>query len=333
MKIAFFEIEGWEKEYLEEKLKGHKLVFFNGELTKELVNNVKDVEVISVFIYSKINKNILEELKNLKAVVTRSTGFDHIDVKECNKRKIAVLNVPYYGENTVAEHTFALILALSRKIHKSYERTTRGNFSLEGLRGFDLKDKTIGIIGLGHIGKHVARIAKGFEMKILAYDLNKDLSFAKKTGVKYVDFEYLLKNSDIITLHCPYNKKTYHLINKKNIKLVKKGAYIINTARGGNVETRALVSSLARGDLGGAALDVLEEESIIKEEIQLLSKNFPKENLQNLLENHLLLTFDNVIITPHNAFNSKEALERILEVTVENIKNVISKKKSGNFVK
>ena len=138
---------------------------------------------------------------------------------------------------------------------------------------------------------------------------------------------YLLKNSDIITLHCPYNKKTYHLINNKNIKLIKKGAYLINTARGSLIETKALVKSLAKKNLGGAALDVLEEESLIKEEIQLLSKNFLKENLQNLLQNHLLLTFDNVIITPHNAFNSKEALQRILDVTIENIKCISEKNK------
>jgi len=333
MKIAFFEIEDWEKDYLKEKLKNYNLVFFKEILNEKMTELVKDVDILSIFIYSKINKNIFDGFTKLKAIVTRSTGFDHIDTKECSKRKISVLNVPYYGENTVAEHTFALILALSRKIHKSYERTVRGNFSLEGLRGFDLKGKTIGIIGLGHIGKHVARISNGFEMNILAYDVNRDINFAKKFKIRYVDFNTLLKNSDIITLHCPYNKSTHHLLNNKNIKFVKKGALIINTARGGNIETKALVSALAKGHLGGAALDVLEEESIIKEEIQLLSKNFPKENLQNLIENHLLLTFDNVIITPHNAFNSKEALTRILDTTIENIKSVISKRKFQNVVK
>ncbi len=332
-KIAFFEVEEWEKDYLKEKLKKHNLIFFNDIIDINKAESVKDVDILSIFIYSKINPKIINEFKKLKAIATRSTGFDHIDIKECKKRKILVLNVPYYGENTVAEHTFALILALSRKIHKSYERTTRGNFSLENLRGFDLKGKTIGIIGLGHIGRHVARISNGFEMNILAFDVNKDKKFAKKFKIKYVDLNVLLKNSDVITLHCPYNKKTHHIINSKNINLVKKGAYIINTARGGNIETRALVKALAKAHLGGAALDVLEEESIIKEEIQLLSKNFPKENLQNLLENHLLLTFDNVIITPHNAFNSKEALQRILDTTIENIKSVISGKKCENLVK
>ncbi|MCK5321443.1 hydroxyacid dehydrogenase [Candidatus Pacearchaeota archaeon] len=333
MKIGFFEIEDWEKEYLKSKLKNHNLVFFKDVLNNKNVGSVLDVDAVSVFIYSKVDKEILKKFKKLKAVITRSTGFDHIDIKECKKRKISVMNVPYYGENTVAEHTFALILSLSRKIHKSYERTVRGNFSLEGLRGFDLKGKTLGIVGLGHIGKHVARIAKGFYMNILVYDLHRDKKAEKKLGLKFVSLENLLKNSDVISLHCPYNKKTHHLINNKNIKLIKKDAYIINTARGGLIETKALVKTLVKGNLGGVALDVLEEESLIKEEIQLLSKNFPKENLQGLLENHLLLTFDNVIITPHNAFNSQEALQRILDVSIENIQGISGKIKCKNIVK
>ena len=332
MKIAFFEIEDWEEDYLKNKLRRHKLVFFKDSIDEKTAEGIKDFDTVCIFIYSKIDKKILKKFRNLKAVITRSTGFDHIDIVECRKRKILVSNVPYYGENTVAEHTFALILDLSRKIHKSYERTTRGNFSLDGLRGFDLKGKVLGIIGLGHIGKHVARIARGFEMEILSYSLTKDYKFAKEYNVDYVSLNNLLKNSDIVTIHCPYNKQTRYLLNSRNIKLMKKGAYLINTARGGIVDTRALVKSLAEGNLGGAGLDVLEEESLIKEEIQLLSKNFPKENLQNLLENHLLLTFDNVIITPHNAFNSKEALQRILDTTIKNIE-CISKGKCENIVK
>lgn len=331
MKIAFFEIEEWERDYLKSRLKKHNLIFSKDVLDENKIKSIKDVDILSVFIYSKINKKILDKFENLKAIVTRSTGFDHIDIKACKKKNILVANVPYYGENTVAEHTFALILALSRKIHKSYERTIRGNFSLEGLRGFDLKEKTIGIIGLGHIGQHVARIAKGFEMKILVYDVHKNKKLEKNLKFKYTSLNNLLKNSDIITFHCPYNKKTHHLLNNKSIKLVKKRAYIINTARGGLIDTHALVKALAKGDLGGAALDVLEEESLIKEEIQLLSKNFPKENLKNLLENHLLLTFDNTIITPHNAFNSQEALQRILNTTINNI-NCIKRGKCKNLV-
>lgn len=333
MKISFFEIEKAEEEYLKENLKGHDLFFSGDELTDEKAKLMSDTDILSVFIYSKVNKKILSKFKNLKAIVTRSTGFDHIDLKETKKMKIPVLNVPSYGENTVAEHTFALILALSRKIHKSYERTIRGDFSLDGLVGFDLKGKTIGIIGIGNIGKNVARIANGFEMKVLAYSPKRERGLAKKLNFRYTTLENLLKQSDIVTLHCPHNKETHHLINKKTISLMKNSAYLINTARGGNVDTEALVMALAKKSLGGAALDVLEEESLIKEEVQMLSKNFSKENLKNLVENHMLLTFDNVIITPHNAFNSKEALQRIVDTTLENIINVIKKKKLKNQIK
>ncbi len=332
MKIVFFEVEDWEENYLKEKFKGSRLIFSRDILDEKNASIAENAEIISVFIYSKINTNTLDKLKKLKAIATRSTGFDHININECKKRKISVFNVPFYGENTVAEHTFALILDLSRKIHNSYERTTRGNFSLEGLRGFDLKGKTLGILGLGHIGIHVARIAKGFEMNVLAYDIRKNLKLAKKYGFKYSGFETLLKNSDIITVHCPYNKFTHHLLNKNNIHLIKKGAYLINTSRGGIIETKALVNALVKGNLAGVGLDVLEEESLIKEEVQLLSKNFNKKNLENLLHNHLLLTFSNVIITPHNAFNSKEALIRIADTTIENIKSAILNKKNKNLI-
>lgn len=333
MKIAFFETEEWEEIYLRGRLGGHELLFFEDELDFNLSKSVSDVDVISVFIYSELSSKVLGNFKKLRAIVTRSTGFDHIDMK-CVKRKgIKILNVPSYGENTVAEHTFALILALSRKIHTSYGRTIRGNFSLEGLQGFDLKGKTIGIIGLGNIGRHVARIAHGFEMNILVSTPRRDVAFGKRFGLKYVNLDKVLKNSDIISLHCPLNKKTKHLINEKNFKMIKEGAFLINTSRGGLIETRALVRTLVDKKIGGAALDVLEEESLIREEAQLLSKNFPKDHLENLIENHLLLTFDNVIITPHNAFNSKEAIERILDTSVENIQELFKGGKLSNIVK
>ena len=326
-KIAFFEIEEWEKPYLKEKLKGHKLYFFDDVLNENNVNKAKDLDIISIFIYSKINKKILDKLKKLKLISTRSTGFDHIDLKECKKRKIIVSNVPQYGENTVAEHTFALILNLTRKIHKAWERTRRLDFSQTGLRGVDLRGKTLGVVGSGSIGEHVIRMANGFEMKVIAFDVFKNKKLAKKLNFKYVGFDYLLKNSDIITLHCPYNKHTHHLINKKNINIIKKGALLINTARGALVETDALVNALDKGILGGAGLDVLEEECYIKEDHQVMSKNFPKKcDMKTIIENHILAKKDNVIVTPHNAFNSIEALQRILDTTLENIKGCLKGK-------
>ena len=218
--IAFFEIEEWEKPYLKEKLKGCNILFFNDTINKTNIDKIKDIDIVSIFIYSKLDKVILNKLKNLKLIITRSTGFDHIDLKECKKRKIVVCNVPNYGENTVAEHTFALILSLTRKIHKAWERTRRLNFSQEGLRGTDLRGKILGVIGAGSIGQHVIRMANGFEMNVIAFDVFKNKKLEKKFNFKYVDFDNLLKNSDIITMHCPYNKHTHHIINKNNIKKI-----------------------------------------------------------------------------------------------------------------
>ncbi len=333
MRISFFEeIEDWEKEYFKKELKDFELQFFDEHLEADNVNLAKESSIISVFTDSQINQNVLSQLNNLKMIATRATGFDNIDIAKAQKNGVVVCNVPIYGENTVAEHTFGLILNLSRKIYQSIQRVREKGFIPESLKGFDLKGKTLGIIGTGHIGSHVARIARGFEMNVLAFDVNQDKKLAKKLNFKYVSLEELFKNSDIITLHVPYNKNTHHLINSGNINLIKRGTYLINTARGGIVETDALVSALDNGILAGAGLDVLEQEHDIKEERQLLSKKFTEKiDFKTLLENHVLMERDNVIITPHNAFNSKEALERILETTVENIKGFI-KGKTVNVV-
>ncbi len=333
MKIAFFEIEDWQKNYLREKLSKDDLSFFAEPLSSDNINSASGCPIVSPFIYSQINNDTLQKLPDLKMIATRSTGFDHIDIQSAKENKITVCYVPFYGENTVAEHTFALILALSRKLIDSIERARKGDFTLDGLRGFDLKNKTLGIVGMGHIGLHVARIAKGFEMKVLAYDPKEDRRLSKKVGFEYTIFENLLAKSDIITLHTPDNKDTHHLINSRNINMIKKGAYLINTARGGLVETQALLKALSDGILAGAGIDVLEEECFVKEETQLLSREFPKTcDLKTALQNHILLQQKNVIITPHNAFNSQEALMRILNTTVENITGFIAGKPQ-NIVK
>ena len=275
-KIAFFEVEDWQKDYLKNRFADAELSFFTEPLSQDNASSVADCEIISMFIYSKIDKDVLQKLPRLKMIATRSTGFDHIDIKIAKEKGVVICNVPFYGENTVAEHTFALILALSRKLFDSVERAKRGDFSIDGLRCFDLKDKTLCVIGLGHIGLHVARIAKGFEMNVLAFDPKEDKKIAKKIGFDYSDLDSLLAESDIITLHAPYNEKTKHLINLGNIGKIKKGACLVNTARGGLVETEALLKALSDGTLSGVGLDVLEEECFIKEEAQLLSKEFPK---------------------------------------------------------
>ena len=322
--ITFLELEKWEGKYLQDKLSKFKnlsLSFFSTPLNNSILGKIKNTNILAIFIYSQIDKKVLSQLPNLKFITTMSTGFDQIDLKACQEKNIKVSNVPFYGENTVAEHTFALILALSRKLPVSLEKAKKYDFTLDNLRGFDLKGKTLGIIGLGHIGEHVARMAEGFEMKVIVYDPKKNLKLAKKFGVKYVTLDYLLSHSDIISLLAPYNKNTHHLINKNNIKLIKKGAYLINTARGGLVETQSLIIALNKKILAGAGLDVLEEECFIKEEKELLAKPFQKKiDLKTILQDHLLIQDQRVVVTPHNAFNSEEALRRILDTTVENIR-------------
>jgi D-lactate dehydrogenase len=320
MTILFFEVTPAERDYL----KKSPLAKYSLKLYEEKIQDVdpsflQKADILSMFIASELNREIIERTPHLKFVATRSTGYDHIDVETCKKRKILVANVPFYGENTVAEHTFALILALSRKVHEASLRTIRGNFSFEGLQGFDLQGKTLGIIGTGHIGLHAIRIAKGFGMKVIAYDVIKNTFMAETLGFEYVLFETLLAGSDIISLHAPENKHTHHMINKKNVHKIKHGAILINTARGGLVETEALTLALDQGILSGAGLDVLEGEGLIKEERQILTQQISIDRLKTLVQNHILLNRENVVITPHIAFNSKEAFLRILDTTTANI--------------
>lgn len=320
IKVAFFSIPTKEKNYLNKKFdkKKYELYFFKDGLNSG--NSIlKEIDVLSVFIYDKVDKSIIDQAKKLKLIATRSTGFNHIDIEYAKKNKVSVCNVPYYGENTVAEHTFALILALSRNLHKAYIRSQQSIFTLEGLRGFDLRGKTIGVIGAGSIGVHVMKIAKGFGMKVLAYDIRKNHILEELLDFKYVDLDELLSSSDIITLHCPYNEQTHHMINMNNIHKVKKGALFINTARSGIIEPAALYYAIDKGIFGGAGLDVFEGEELLKEENQMLTKNVPIQNVEALLKRNLLLRRENVIITPHMAFDSHEAIERILDTTYENI--------------
>ncbi|MEM3074598.1 MAG: NAD(P)-dependent oxidoreductase [Candidatus Pacearchaeota archaeon] len=322
MKIGIFEISGWKREYLKKNLKRHKLIFINNELNLNNLYKVKNVDGIVIFIYSNVNKEILNNLPKLKFIATMSTGVDHIDINFCRERKIMVFNVPSYGENTVAEHTFGLILSLSKKIPQSVFRTKSDNFSLKGLEGFDLKNKVLGVVGVGNIGQHVIKIANGFGMKVIANSKSVDKKLAKKLSFKFVSFDYLLKNSDIITLHLPLTAQTKHIINMDNIKLIKKGTYIINTARGGLIDTKALIYGLNNGIISGAGLDVLENEDDLKEEAQMLRDKFiSTENMKTFLRNHRLLKEKNVIITPHSAFYTREAEIRILDTIISNIKS------------
>jgi len=326
VKIAFFELEGWEKNILKKQLANHKLLFFNEPLNEKNILQIKDAQIIGIFIYSKITKKELDILKNLKMIATFSTGFDHIDMAECTKRKIVVCNVPSYGSHTVAEHTLALMLGVAKKIIPSVDRTRAGNFSLEGLRTIDIYGKTLGLIGFGKIGSHVAKVCRSLGMNVIVYDPYADENLVDLLDCKKVSLEYLLKHSDIISLHAPLTPQTHHIINKDTIKQMKNGVILINTARGALVDTKALLDAILSKKIAGAGLDVLEEENAIREEKELLSLDYPKKHdLHTVVITHMLREHQNVIITPHNAFNSVEALERIVYTSAENILEYLKK--------
>ncbi len=322
MKLIYFYNEEWEKEYITAGVSGWEIVFLDGSIQKHEEYYDEEADALAVFVNSKIGAEEMDRFPKLRFIAARSTGFDHIDLREAEKRGIKVSNVPTYGENTVAEFAFALLLALSRKIYTAYKNIEiNHSFSTQGLTGFDLKGKTLGIVGTGHIGLNMIRMAKGFDMKVLAFDVSPKLDEAKALGFEYVSFEDILSRSDIISLHAPYNEHTHHMINKENVEKIKRGAWLINTARGGLVETDALVYALEKGIIAGAGLDVLEEEKNTSDETALLLGEHPlEEELKLVLANHYLIWHKNVIITPHNAFNTREAIMRILDVSVTNLK-------------
>ncbi len=325
MEIVFFEVEDWEKELIEKNFPQAKIV--PQALDENNFLQYQNTEILSCFIYSNLKKELLEKFSNLKLIATRSTGYDHIDIDFAKEKNISVANVPEYGSRTVAEYTFALILTLLKKIYQSINQAKIFNFNHNQIRGYDLAGKTLGIIGLGKIGLEVLKIAKGFQMNVLVYTRTKKEVLADQYQFQYVDLNTLLSQSDIITLHTPLTQDTYHLINSQNIYQIKKSAFLINTARGGLIETQALVKALEENILQGIALDVLEEEKLLTEETEVLTQNYKKEvDLKTLALNHVLINHPKVVITPHNAFNTHEALNRILETTIQNIKNFLEGK-------
>ncbi len=336
MKTAFYTIADWEREYLEGKLAGVgvEAEYISTPLKKETLAGSSDAEIISVFVDSVVDKAVLDNFPNLKFIAARSTGFDHIDLATAKARNIPLSYVPSYGENTVAEQAFALLLAVSRKIYQAFDQIKEtGSFSQANLQGFDLRGKTIGVVGTGRIGRHAIQMAKGFGMKVVAYDPFPNEAMAKELDFTYLPLPELLAASDVVTLHVPYMKETHHLINAETIKNMKPGAVLINTARGPVVETAALVSALKNGKLGGAGLDVLEEEGVIKDEFGfMLHGKASEHDLKTVLANHILIDLPNVVITPHNAFNTKEAIQRIHDTTIENIKAFLAGN-STNLVK
>ena len=318
---VFFDLEGWEEPYLREQLPEIEVRGTSELLLPGQIGPAADADIVSVFIMSRVTADVLASLPKLRLVATRSTGFDHVDLAACKPREITVSNVPYYGENTVAEHTMALILALSRNVHRAYVRTIAGNYSLDGLRGFDLQGKRLGVIGAGSIGLHVVRMAKGFGMEVVASDLRQNRLIADVLGFQYVSLDELLATSDVISLHLPYSAGAHHLLNRERLATVKRGALLINTARGPLVDTDALLWALDAGILGGAGLDVFEGEDMVNREEQLLATPEGAEaQLRAAMRLHLLQRRENVVLTPHIAFNSHEAVRRIIDTTIANIR-------------
>jgi len=327
-KIAFFGVRSWEREIIEREI--INLDAFGVGIFEENVQDnlemAKKYDILSLPIYSVMKKEILDKLPNLRVIATRSTGVDHIDLAECKKRSIEVSNVPVYGSNTVAEYAFGLILAVAKKIVEAHQAVEDDDFSPEGLTGIDLYSKTIGIVGLGQIGSNVAKIASGFGMKILAVDKKPEIKIIKKYKIKMVGLETLLKESEVVTLHVPATKETYHLINRENIKLMKKGSILVNTSRGAVVESSAVIWALNKKILRGAGLDVVEEEDKLESMSMIMSQRPTKNDLQDVLSYHMLRDRDDVVFTPHNASNSEEAIERIVKTTIQNITNYCQKK-------
>lgn len=320
MKIVVFEGAGRDRVVFGRFAGHHELVFDDDRLTAENAGDYADADIISPFIYSELDGAVLDQLKALKLIATRSTGYEHIDIEKCRERGIVVSNVPRYGEETVAEHVFALLLALSHHIVQAVNRVQRGEFSLQGMLGFDLFGKTIGVIGTGAIGQHVVRIAKGFQMHVVAFDVQRDEEAAKQLGFTYVDLDELLRASDVISLHVPGGRATYHMIGAKQFDTMKEGVVVINTSRGSVLDSQALLHAVAIGRVAAAGLDVLEEEPVIREEAELLSSVFTREHdLATVLTDCVMMRLKNVIITPHSAFHTEEAVGQILDTTADNI--------------
>ncbi len=317
--FIFYEIKEYEKTFFEQELYDKfNLEFKEEELTPESDLNFREenAEIISVFTGSRLTKETLLKFQDLKLILTRSVGYSHIDTEYCNEKNIIVANTPHYGDYTVAEYTFGLLLNLVRRICYGESELKMGDMYPETF-GMELFDKTIGIIGTGSIGSKSVKIAKGFSMNVICFDVYHNIELEKEFNIKYVDLDTLCKLSDIILLHAPLTTTSYHLIDKNKIALMKDNAVIINTARGELIDTEALYDALLDGKLRGAGLDVLEFEETISNKRP--GENINLKNLRTSLINNKLLNLPNVIATPHIAYDTKEAVQRILNMTMDNL--------------
>jgi D-lactate dehydrogenase len=314
MRIAVFNTKSYDQQFLSQANEhhNHELVFFENKLHAQTIRLTEGMDAVCAFVNDDLSTEVVNGMADngVKLIALRCAGFNNVDLEAAEKRGLTILRVPAYSPHAVAEHTVALILALNRKVHRSYNRVREGNFSLERLVGFDLHGKTIGIIGTGKIGEVAAGILKGFSCRILAYDIHENEA-CKRIGVEYVDLEQLFRESHVISIHCPLTPDTYHLIDEDAISIMQDGVMIINTSRGAVVDTRAVIDGLKHGRIGSLGLDVYEEEG------DLFFTDLSDQVLQDDVFARLL-TFPNVLITGHQAFFTKEALTAIAETTLQN---------------
>jgi len=316
LKIAFFDTHSFEREAFEKvnKVYGHEIVFLEPKLNASTALLAKGVKAVCAFVNDKLDEQTLSLLKEegCEIIALRSAGFNHIDLSAASRLGLKVVRVPEYSPYAIAEHVVALIQALNRKTHRSYNRVREGNFSLNGLVGFDLHGKTVGVMGVGKIGKVLAKIMTGFGCKVLLYDKFPDEDFAKKLSCHYSTKEKVIRESDIISLHLPLTPETKYTINDESLQMMKKGVMIINTGRGGLIDTKALIKGLKSCHIGSAGLDVYEEEERVF--FQDLSDQILNDDILARL-----LTFPNVLITSHQGFLTHEALGNIAETTLLNL--------------
>ncbi|AYN06504.1 2-hydroxyacid dehydrogenase [Flavobacterium sp. 140616W15] len=325
-KITFFSAQPYDKTFFNKHNCefGFDLEFFETQLNKHTVNLIQSSNIICVFVNDIVDEAVIKQLaeKGVKIIALRCAGFNNVNLEVAKKYGIHVCRVPAYSPEAVAEHAMAMILTLNRKTHKAYNRVREQNFSLNGLLGFDLNGKTIGIIGTGNIGKAFSKIVKGFGCKILAYDIVANPEM-EKDGVVFTDLQTVFKESDIISLHCPLNEKTKHIINKDSLIHMKNNVMIINTSRGALIETGSVIEALKEGKVGYLGIDVYEQEE--KLFFRDLSEDIIKDDaIQRLM------SFPNVLVTAHQAFFTSEALTQIVLVTYNNIKELLIKKDIEN---
>jgi D-lactate dehydrogenase len=326
MIISFFSTHDFDKVYFDRFNTQHDIRYFETALTEQTAKLAKGSQVVCCFVNDKITEGVVQQLaeNGVKLIALRSAGYNNVDLLAAKARNLPIVRVPAYSPHAVAEHAMALILTLNRKTHKAYNRVREGNFSLERLIGFDIYGKTVGVVGTGKIGETFCRLLKGFGCKIVAFDVVQNQSLITE-GVTFLPLKDVLAQADIISLHCPLNDKTKHLINAESLKSIKRGAMLINTGRGGLIDTVAVIDALKSGQLGYLGIDVYEQEE------NLFFRDFSESIIQDDVMMRLM-SFPNVLITAHQAFFTEEALSQIAQITLQNISDFEKNKVLVNTV-